>query len=171
MADRILRSDEFSRRDDENASTKTSTSYTEGIHSSNDVQNLSVLSLPEVVKTPPGIGIARSVCHACQDFDWEVKLRGLEFWEAVVGFFTGFGKIKKESANTGDAKSFSEEASACCDDSKRECVKTGKIHQLFQVLFNMGALNILSEALNDCDHMVCEKALEIFSSFAGSRRS
>ena len=170
MADRILRSDEFSRRDDENASTETSTtdtSYTEGIHSSNDVQNLSILSLPEAVKTPPGVGIGRSVFHACQDFDWEVKLRGLEFWEAVIGFFTGFSKTKKENANTGNANSFSEEASAGCDDSKRECVKTGKVHQLFQVLFDLGALNILGEALNDCDHMVCEKALEILALLQG----
>ena len=169
MADRILRSDEFSRRDDVNASPKTGTtdtSYTEGIHSSNDVQNFSVLSLPEAVKTPSGLGISRSVCHACQDFDWEVKLRGLEFWEAVIGFFTG-SKTKKGSENTGDAKSFFEEASTCCDDSKRECVKTGKIQLLFQVLFNMGALNILSEALNDCDHIVCEKALEILALLQG----
>ena len=172
MADRILRADEFSLRGDENASTKTSitgTSHTEGIRSFTDArQNLSVLSQPEAMKTPSGVGIARIVYHACQDFDWEVKLRGLEFWKAVIGFFTGF-KTEKENANIcmGDANSFSEEALACCDDSKREYVKKAKVHQLFHVLFDMGALNILSEALNDCDHMVCEKALEILALLQG----
>ena len=36
--------------------------------------------------------------------------------------------------------------------------------ELFQLLFDMGALNILNEVLNDCDVMVCEKALEVLAS-------
>ena len=95
------------------------------------------------------------MCRSCHDFDWEIKLRGLEFWEAVIEFFTGV-KTKKESANADKAKSGS-----------LESMKPGKNGDLFQVLFDMGALNILSDALSDCDHLVCEKAIEILACLQG----
>ena len=122
-----------------------------------DFQNVGTESLSEVTKTSSRFGIARTICRACRDFDWEVKLRGLEFWEEVIDFFTGF-KSHKESASGGKSGEVT-----ICDDHDGECTKSGKVDMLFQVLFDIGALNILSEALNDCDHMVCQKSLEILA--------
>ena len=135
-------------------------SQTDGFPTSDEGQDLGVGNQSDVAKTPSGFEIVRSICHACGDFDWEVKLRGLEFWEAVIDHFTEF-KINRESAGTDKAKSFSGEAlvSNASDD---ESLQEG-IEDCFQILFEMGALSVLSEALNDCDHMVCEKALEVLA--------
>lgn len=130
-------------------------SQTERFPTSDEVQDLGVGSQSEAMKAPSGFEIARSVCHACRDFDWEVKLRGLEFWEAVIDYFTGF-KRNKLSAGTSKAKSAS-------DAKNDEGLQAGGVEKCFEVLFDMGALNVLSEALNDCDHMVCEKALEVLA--------
>lgn len=147
MAARILLSNKLARDQ----------SQTEKSPKSDEVQDLTVGSQSEATKTPSGFEIARSVCHACQDFDWEVKLRGLDFWEAVIDYFTGF-KTNKESARTDKTKSLTGET---CNGGK---LRTGDVEKCFHVLFDMGALNVLSEALNDCDHMVCEKALEVLAS-------
>lgn len=135
-------------------------SKNETFPTSNEVQDLEVASKSEATKTPSGCDIARSVRHACRDFDWEVKLRGLEFWEAVIEYFTGF-KSGKISADTRKAKSGSVSGELVSDASD---VETYQAEKCFKVLFDTGALNVLSEALNDCDHMVCEKALEVLTS-------
>ena len=134
-------------------------SQTDGFRTSDEGQDLRVGDQSDAVKTPSRFEIASSVCHACRDFDWEVKLRGLEFWEAVIDYFTEF-KASRESAGMDKAKSHSGEAvsNASNDESWQE-----GIEKCFEILFEMGALSILSEALNDCDHMVCEKALEILA--------
>lgn len=93
--------------------------------------------------------IARRICHACQDFDWEVKLRGFELWEAVICDITGL-KPKEESINTRKT----------CNGER---LNKQDVDKCLRVLFEMGALKILSEALSDCDHMVCEKSLELFA--------
>ena len=169
MTAQILRFEKSSRPDNENTplvpevtTSGTNTeivvvkdagdrAHTERIPNSDDVQDLGVGSQSEARKPTSGFNIGRTVCRACQDFDWEVKLRGLEFWEAGIEFFTGV-KTKKESANADKAKSGSVES-----------MKPGKNGDLFQVLFDMGALNILSDALSDCDLLVCEKAIEILA--------
>ena len=133
-------------------------SQIDGFPTPDEGQDLGVGNQSEATKTPSGFEIAQSICHACRDFDWEVKLRGLEFWEAVIDYFTEF-KINRESASADKAKSFSGEAlvsTASNDESLLE-----GIEKCFQLLFEMGALSVLSEALNDFDHMVCEKALEV----------
>ena len=134
---------------------------TEGFPTSDEGHDLRIGTQSEATKTPTVFEIGPSICHACRDFDWEVKLRGLEFWEAVIDCFTKF-KANKESAGSEKAKSFSGEAlvsKASNDESLRE----EGIEKCFHVLFEMGALSVLSEALNDCDHMVCEKALEVLA--------
>lgn len=137
-------------------------SQTQGFPTSDEGQDLGVGNRSEATKTPSGFEIARSVCHACRDFDWEVKLRGLEFWEAVIDYFTQF-KTNKESPGTADkAKSFSGEALVSNASNDESLLEEG-VEKCFQVLFEMGALSVLSEALNDCDHMVCEKALEVLA--------
>ena len=93
-----------------------------------------------------GITIQR-ICRACQDFDWEVKLRGFEFWEAVIFHITGL-KPNKESTNTRKT----------CDGER---LNKQDADECLRVLFEMGALKIFGEALCDCDHMVCEKSLEV----------
>ena len=135
-------------------------SQTDGFPTSDEGQDLGVGNESEATKTPSGFEIARSICHACRDFDWEVKLRGLEFWEVVIDYFTEF-KTNRESAGTDKAKSFSGE-SLVSNPSNDESLQEG-IEECFQILFEMGALSVLSEALNDCDHMVCEKALEVLA--------
>ncbi|XP_078347834.1 integrator complex assembly factor BRAT1-like [Oculina patagonica] len=139
-------------------------SQTERFPTSDEVQDLGVGSQSEATKTPSGFEIARSVCHACRDFDWEVKLRGLEFWEAVIDNFTGF-KRNKLSAGTSKVKSGTLSGEELASDAKNDkAFQAGGIALCFEVLFDMGALDVLSKALNDCDHMVCEKALKILAS-------
>ena len=123
-------------------------SQTERFTTSNDVQGFKVGNQSEAVEPSSGFEIARIVCRACQDFDWEVKLRGLEFWEAVIDYLTRFSK---EGADAGKA---------CSDESFHE----RDVEECFKVLFDMGALSVLNEALSDCDHLVCEKALEVLAS-------
>lgn len=135
-------------------------SQTDGFPTSDEGQDLGVGKQSEATKTSSGFEIARSVCHACRDFDWEVKLRGLEFWEAVIDYFTEF-KTNRDSAGTDKAKSFSGEA-LVSNASNDESLQEG-IEKCFQILCELGALSVLSEALNDCDHMVCEKALEVLA--------
>ena len=147
MTARILRSNKTVIDQSKNETSPTS----------NEVQDLGVGSKSEATKTSSGCDIARSVRHACRDFDWEVKLRGLEFWEAVIDYFTGF-KSGKISADRRKAKP--ESVSDALND---ESLQTD-VEKRFEVLFDMGAMNVLSEALSDCDHMVCEKALEVLAS-------
>lgn len=128
-------------------------SQTEGFPMSYEGQDLKIGNQSEATKIPPGFEFAPSVCHACQDFDWEVKLRGLEFWEAVIDYFTEF-KANKERASTEKGKSFS---------GNHEGLQEENVEKCFQILFEMGALSVVSEALDDCDHMVCEKALEVLA--------
>lgn len=123
----------------------------EGIPKSDDSEKLRFVSHSEGTKAPTKFEIARSVCHACQDLDWEVKLRGLEFWEAVIDSFISF-QGSRESASIRSKASIENK------------IDVENIKELFQLLFDMGALNILSEVLNDCDVMVCEKALELLAS-------
>jgi len=118
-------------------------SQTEGFPTSYEGQDLGIGNQSEATKIPSGFEAAPGVCHACQDFDWEVKLRGLEFWEAVI-----------ERAGTDKGKSFS---------GNHEGLQVENVEKCFQILFEMGALSVVSEALNDCDHMVCEKALEVLA--------
>lgn len=91
------------------------------------------------------------MCHTCQDRDWEVKLRGLEFWEAVIDSFISFQGSREKAILMSKA-------------SVEEEMDIENMKELFQLLFDMGALSILKEVLNDCDVMVCEKALEILAS-------
>lgn len=133
-------------------------SQTEGFPTSDKDQDLGVGNQSEATKTPSEFETARSVCHACRDFDWEVKLRGLEFWKAVIDYFTEF-KTNRESAGADKAKSGEALVS---NASNEESLQEG-FEKCFQILFEMGALSVLSEALNDCDHMVCEKALEVLA--------
>ena len=135
-------------------------SQIDGFPTPDEGQDLGVGKQSEATKTPSGFEIAQSICHACRDFDWEVKLRGLEFWEAVIDYFTEF-KTNRESASTDKTKSFSGEA-LVSTASNNESLLEG-IEKCFQLLFEMGALSVLSEAPNDCDHMVCEKALEVLA--------
>lgn len=163
IAKRVLRGVESSRRDNEIISTKTKSinePYTDGIQSSIDARNLGDQTRPGFIEASSLFGFFRSVCHACHDFDWEVKLRGLEVWGAVIGFFAGV-KSNKEGVNRGEAKSFYDEATVCCDDGEGGCPKPGEGNELFQVLYDLGALKILSEAVDDCDHLVCMKAIDI----------
>ncbi|XP_074624417.1 integrator complex assembly factor BRAT1-like, partial [Acropora palmata] len=95
--------------------------------------------------------IARVVCHTCQNRDWEAKLRGLEFWEAVIDSFISFQGSREKAILMSKA-------------SVEEEMDVENMKELFQLLFDMGALSILNEVLNDCDVMVCEKALEILAS-------
>ena len=133
-------------------------SQTEGFPTSDEGQDLGIGNQSDAAKTPSGFEIALRICHACRDFDWEVKLRGLEFWEAVMDYFTA----NKESSVTDEAKSFSGDA-IVSNSSNDEYLKDEGVEKCFAVLFEMGALSVLSEALNDCDHMVCEKALEVLA--------
>lgn len=135
-------------------------SQTDGFPTSDEGQDLGVGKQSKATKTSSGFEIARSICHACRDFDWEVKLRGLEFWEAVIDYFTEF-KTNRDSAGTDEAKSFSGEA-LVSNASNDESLQEG-IEKCFQILCELGALSVLGEALNDCDHMVCEKALEVLA--------
>lgn len=136
-------------------------SQTEGFPSSDEGHDLGVGNQSEATKTPSGFEIGPSVCRACRDFDWEVKLRGFEFWEAVIDYFTEF-KTNRESAGRDKAKSFSGEVLDCHASNDGSLQEEG-IEKCFQILFEMGALSVLSEELNDCDHMVCEKALEVLA--------
>lgn len=137
---------------------------TERFPTSDEVQVLEVGRKSEVTKTPSGYEIARSVRHACRDFDWEVKLRGLEFWEAVIDCFTGF-KTNNRSAGITKAKTGSLSGEELVSDARNEeSLQAGGVEKCLEVLFDMRALNVLSEALNDCDHMVCVKALEVLAS-------
>ena len=124
----------------------------EGIPKSDDPEKLRFVSQSEGTKAPTKFEIARSVCHACKDLDWEVKLRGLEFWEAVIDSFVSFQGSSREKASLRSKASVEEE------------IDVENMKELFQLLFDMGALNILNEVLNDCDVMVCEKALEVLAS-------
>ena len=128
-------------------------SQTEGFPTVYEGQDSGIGNQSEATKIPWEFDVAPSLCHACSDFDWEVKLRGLEFWEAVIDYFTEF-KANKERAGTDKAKSFS---------GNHEGLQEENVEKCFQILFEMGALNVVSEALNDCDHMVCEKALEVLA--------
>ena len=124
----------------------------EGIPKSDDPEKLRFVSHSEGTKAPTKFEIARSVCHACKDLDWEVKLRGLEFWEAVIDSFISFQGSSREKASLRSKASVEEE------------IDVENMKELFQLLFDMGALNMLNEVLNDCDVMVCEKALEVLAS-------
>ena len=169
MAVRILRPDKSCHPDLTDTVMDSKGSPVTGINvelsSAEDAANQTlpeeVGSQSEGTKTVSGFGITRSIRHACQDFDWEVKLRGLKFWEAIIEFFTGFINNKGSTTLRGKAKFFFGEANERANDD--ESIKAGNVDELFRVLFNMGALHILSEALDDCDHMVCEKALEILT--------
>ena len=119
---------------------------------SDDPEKLRFVSQSEGTKAPTKFEIALSVCHACKDLDWEVKLRGLEFWEAVIDSFISFQGSSREKASLRSKASVEEE------------IDVENMKELFQLLFDMGALNILNEVLNDCDVMVCEKALEVLAS-------
>ena len=137
-----------------------------------------------------------TICRASQDFDWEVKLLALDFWNAVVeylGLPVNVGRLssnpwepsqtvasdhlspsffEKDVKPTGSLSALKEtkclndelERTAgvpestglsCCDiDHKylNECIKT---------LSNVGAARVILDAVGDCDHMVCEKALSL----------
>ena len=110
------------------------------------------MSQSEGTKATTKFEIAQGVCHAYKDLDWEVKLRGLEFWEAVIDSFISFQGSSREKASLRSKASVEEE------------IDVENMKELFQLLFDMGALNILNEVLNDCDVMVCEKALEVLAS-------
>ena len=171
MAVRILRPDKSCHPDLTDTVMDSNGSPVTGINVElSSVQDAANQTLPEGVgsqsegtKTVSGFKIARSIRHACRDFDWEVKLRGLKFWEAIIEFFTGFLNNKGSTTLLGKAKFFFGEANERANDD--ESIKAGNVDKLF--LFNMGALYILSEALDDCDHMVCEKALEILTGLQG----
>lgn len=130
-------------------------SPTKGSPTCDDIQDLQLGNQSEQVgkqsvaaETTSRYGITtQRICRACQDFDWEVKLRGFEFWEAVICHITGL-KPNKESTNTRNT----------CDGER---LNKQDVDECLRVLFEMGALKIFSEALNDCDHMVCEKSLEV----------
>ncbi|XP_068672973.1 BRCA1-associated ATM activator 1-like isoform X3 [Montipora foliosa] len=156
MAKKILHTDASSRLNNENTPMDTISddgNYTETIQRSADAQNMG-----EFCRVPQHSKIVQSLCHACQDFDWEVKLRGFEFWKAVTGFFSR-SNAEKERVNTSETKSFSEESAGHGCEVER--AKAEVFDEVCQVLFNMGALDIMIAALNDCDHLVCEKTLEI----------
>lgn len=155
MAKKILHTDASSRLNENTPMDTISDdgNYTETIQRSADAQNMA-----EFCQVPQHSKIVQSLCHACQDFDWEVKLRGLEFWRAVTGFFSR-SNAEKERVNTSETKSFSEESAGHGCEVER--AKAEVFDEVCQVLFNMGALDIMIAALNDCDHLVCEKTLEI----------
>lgn len=130
-------------------------SPTKGSPTCDDIQDLQLGDQSKQVgkqsvaaETTSRYGImTQRICRACQDFDWEVKLRGFEFWEAVICHITGL-KPNKESTNTRNT----------CDGER---LNKQDVDECLRVLFEMGALKIFSEALSDCDHMVCEKSLEV----------
>ena len=108
---------------------------------------------------PPGIKlthvVATGICRACQDFDWEVKLLGIQFYEAVVDHFIACGERKAEtSEELPDRATF-------CRTSGRPAVTSPDLarEHCLCALASTGACGVLLQAVNDCDHMVCEAAL------------
>lgn len=106
--------------------------------------------------------VAGSIYRACQDFDWEVKLLGIQFLEAVVGhFLVRDGSIREsiDVTTLEDHKVF--QTSLFTQRLKQTSAKSTVDFRegCLRILASMGACKILLDAVSDCDHMVCEEAL------------
>lgn len=160
MTKRILRTHDLSRRDDENTPAiiiSNDGNFTEGNQTFSDVRN--VCELNQALESSKLSEFVPRLCCICQDFDWEVKLRGLEFWHAIIGYLSK-SKEENERVKSNATESFLEETSNW-DGDQVEGATAKKFDELCQSLFDIGALGVLIAALDDCDHLVCEKALEI----------
>lgn len=109
--------------------------------------------------------VAQSIRHACQDFDWEVKLLGIQFLEAVTQYFIAHEDLG--SSDREPIRSTSKEVNQLPhvpnlgQGSPQTRVKsaTDPAERCLRVLHSIGACKILLDAVSDCDQMVCEEAL------------
>jgi len=161
MTKRILRAHDFSLQDHDNTPMtiiSNDGNFTEGNQGFSDVRNVGELN--QSLENSKVYEFVQRLCCICQDFDWEVKLRGLEFWNAIIGYLSK--SEENERVKSTATESCLEESSDCDSDRHRQLGGMAeKFDGLCQSLFDIGALGVLIAALDDCDHLVCEKALEI----------
>ena len=161
MTKRILRAHDFSLRDHENTPTTVISNdgnVTEGNQGFSDVRNVGEFN--QSLENSKEYEFSPRICCICQDFDWEVKLRGLEFWNAIIGYLWK-SEEENERVKSIATESCLEETSDCDSYRQVEGATAEKFGRLCQSLFDIGALGVLIGALDDCDHLVCERALEI----------
>ncbi|XP_031555900.1 uncharacterized protein LOC116292681 [Actinia tenebrosa] len=97
--------------------------------------------------------------YAVKDFDWEVKIRALQLVETIIQIFAQVRESRNESRHSQQCQLKTLERTSSDND--------GSINNLMALLVGLGAAVPLLEAVNDCDSLVCEKALEVISTLKG----
>ena len=123
----------------------------------------------------------RVICKTSQDFDWEVKVLALDFWEAFINYCTQ--RISKKTCSAKSNKLFYGVAHSTSTfvESKGdraeltfESLEEGAdvlpstnstvLNECLYRLNTVGAVRVILDALEDCDLMVCERAVTLLIS-------
>lgn len=97
--------------------------------------------------------------YAFKDFDWEVKIRGLQLVESIIQNFSDF-RNRTQDENSSNKSSHSQ-------DCQLQNLPDNHCYNLMVLLVDLGAAGPLLEAVIDCDSLVCEKALKVISTLKG----
>lgn len=128
------------------------------------------------------------ISKASQDFDWEVKLLALDFWEALIEYSILRPKMLRASSESsevthgiehGTPKTFftSENPSGHSvsntpedledETGVLECNSQSQLTKNLYFLNTVGAVRVIVDALGDCDPMVCERVVGLLISLKG----